>query len=150
VWKTIKNAALPEVVVVGRSSIDSLCEEKNQYEKIYFPFQHTFFVEQFTMHEWKKLVTPFQVSLFFVIFNKFFAFLFILTASPLLNYSITNLHNNEKRAKEKEFFHFFHFPLHTDLSCAAKKYKSRVASRDDSSSFIYEKFTQNLRVKKSF
>ena len=42
-WKTIKNAALPEVVVVGRSSIDSLCEEKNQYEKNLFPFPTYFF-----------------------------------------------------------------------------------------------------------
>ena len=59
------------------------------------------------MQKWKEII---QGSLI-VIFNKFFACLFyILTASPLLNYSITSLYNSAKRAEQKEYF-FFHFSL---------------------------------------
>jgi hypothetical protein len=91
--------------------------KENQYEKI----SNMLFCKTIYDAEMNEIsdCLP-KLPHFFVIFNKFFAFFIILTAFPLLNYSITNLHNSLKRAQQKEFFFISHC-IYTDLSCAAKK-----------------------------
>ena len=163
--KSIRRISFPTLFFVGHFTIQELVTVFSVVHKWYpmkeFVAVWHFFAKKYIIFSWQWGLKT--IFLMYIIYERPFLRLpflsysinsspsfFILTASPLLNYSITNLHNSAKRAKQKEFlFYFFHFPLHTHwlvLCCKKKVEWHRVMIHHH---LFMINSHRNLRVKKS-